>query len=185
MKTIKNIIITFTALASFAPAMAQKYVGGDISMLPYYEQKGATYYNHEGTAYDNALNLFKAEGWNAMRVRLFVNPTKQTTNDKAPYTWKTDNNVCQDIEWVKALGKRIKAAGIQFMLDIHYSDTWADPAKQWTPVAWASLSDDALATKVYDYTVDVLTQLKNAGAEARLRTDWQRDQLWYAVGTAK
>jgi arabinogalactan endo-1,4-beta-galactosidase len=62
MKTIKNIIITFTALASFAPAMAQKYVGGDISMLPYYEQKGATYYNHEGTAYADALNLFKAEG---------------------------------------------------------------------------------------------------------------------------
>ena len=51
------------------------------------------------------------------------------------------------------------------MLDIHYSDTWADPGKQWTPEAWASLSDDALATKVYDYTADVLTQLKNAGAE--------------------
>lgn len=165
MKTIKNIIITFTALASFAPVMAQKYVGGDISMLPYYEQEGATYYNHEGIAYADALNLFKDEGWNAMRVRLFVNPTKQTTNSSAPYTWSTDNNVCQDIEWVKSLGKRIKAAGFQFMLDIHYSDTWADPGKQWTPEAWASLSDDALAKKVYDYTVEVLTQLKNAGAE--------------------
>lgn len=65
----------------------------------------------------------------------------------------------------KSLGKRIKAAGFQFMLDIHYSDTWADPGKQWTPEAWASLDDDALAKKVYDYTVEVLTQLKNAGAE--------------------
>ena len=145
--------------------MAQKYVGGDISMLPYYEQEGATYYDHNGNSISNVLSFFKDEGWNAMRVRLFVNPTKHTTNSSTPYTWSTDNNVCQDIAWVKSLGKRIKAAGFQFMLDIHYSDTWADPAKQWTPEAWASLSDDALAKKVYDYTVEVLTQLKNAGAE--------------------
>lgn len=148
-----------------ATASAQKYVGGDISMLPRYEEAGATYYTHDGTAISNVLSFFKDEGWNAMRVRLFVNPTKQTTNDSAPYSWSTDNNVCQDIEWVKSLGKRIKDAGMKFMLDIHYSDTWADPGKQWTPAAWASLSDDALATKVYDYTQDVLTQLKTAGAE--------------------
>ena len=136
---------------------AQKYVGGDISMLPAYERAGATYYTHDGQPISNVLSFFKDEGMNAMRVRLFVNPKKQTTNSSAPYTWTTDDNVCQDFEWVKALGKRIKDAGLKFMLDIHYSDTWAE--------AWALLSYDALATKVYDYTADVLTQLKNAGAE--------------------
>lgn len=146
-------------------AYAQKYVGGDISMLPAYEQAGATYYTHDGQAISNVLSFFKDEGMNAMRVRLFVNPKKQTTNSSATYTWTTDDNVCQDIDWVKSLGKRIKEAGMKFMLDIHYSDTWADPGKQWTPEAWASLSDEALATKVYGYTADVLTQLKNAGAE--------------------
>lgn len=164
MNTIKNIIITFTALASFAPAMAQKYVGGDISMLPYYEQEGATYYDHNGKSISNVLSFFKDEGWNAMRVRLFVNPTKQTTNSSDPYTWSSDDNVCQDLEWVKSLGKRIKDAGMKFMLDIHYSDTWADPGKQWTPEAWKNLNDDALAKQVYNYTKDVLTQLKEAGA---------------------
>lgn len=144
---------------------AQKYVGGDISMLPAYERAGATYYTHDGQPISNVLSFFKDEGMNAMRVRLFVNPKKQTTNSSATYTWTTDDNVCQDFEWVKALGKRIKDAGLKFMLDIHYSDTWADPGKQWTPEAWASFSDDALATKVYDYTADVLTQLKKAGAE--------------------
>ena len=143
--------------------MAQKYVGGDISMLPYYEQEGATYYDHNGKSISNVLSFFKDEGWNAMRVRLFVNPTKQTTNDSAPYSWSTDNNVCQNIEWVKSLGKRIKDAGMKFMLDIHYSDTWADPGKQWTPEAWKNLNDDALAKQVYNYTKDVLTQLKEAG----------------------
>lgn len=145
---------------------AQKYVGGDISMLPAYERAGATYYTHDGQPISNVLSFFKDEGMNAMRVRLFVNPTKQTTEySNGTYTWSTDNNVCQDIAWVKTLGKRIKDAGLKFMLDIHYSDTWADPGKQWTPKAWASLNDDALATKVYGYTADALTQLKNAGAE--------------------
>ena len=144
---------------------AQKYVGGDISMLPAYERAGATYYTHDGQPISNVLSFFKEEGWNAMRVRLFVNPKKQTTNSSAPYTWTTDDNVCQDIEWVESLGKRIKEAGFKFMLDIHYSDTWADPGKQWTPEAWEDLNGDALATQVYTYTKDVLTQLKDAGAE--------------------
>lgn len=147
-------------------ASAQKYVGGDISMLPKYEEAGATYYTHSGESISDVITYFKDEGMNAMRVRLFVNPTKQTTNESnGTYTWTTDDNVCQDLSWVESLGKRIKDAGLKFMLDIHYSDTWADPGKQWTPAAWASLSNDDLATKVYDYTKDVLTQLKAAGAE--------------------
>ena len=51
------------------------------------------------------------------------------------------------------------------MLDFHYSDTWADPAKQWTPDAWKSLTDAELQQKLYDYTKEVLLQMKAAGAE--------------------
>jgi arabinogalactan endo-1,4-beta-galactosidase len=65
---------------------------------------------------------------------------------------------------VKALGKRIKDAGFSFMLDFHYSDTWADPGKQWTPDSWKSLSDTELTNKIYEYTKDCLAQLKTAGA---------------------
>lgn len=145
---------------------AQKYVGGDISMLPAYERAGATYYTHDGQPISDVLSFFKDEGMNAMRVRLFVNPTKQTTEySNDTYTWTTDDNVCQNLEWVKTIGKRIKDEGFKFMLDIHYSDTWADPGKQWTPEAWKDLNDDALAKQVYNYTKDVLTQLKDAGAE--------------------
>lgn len=161
---IHTLACGFMMLLFSTSASAQKYVGGDISMLPRYEEAGAKYYTHTGEPVSDVLSFLKEEGCNAMRVRLFVNPTKQTTNSSAPYTWSSDDNVCQDIEWVKSLGKRIKDAGMKFMLDIHYSDTWADPGKQWTPAAWASLSDEALAAKVYDYTQDVLTQLKTAGA---------------------
>ena len=133
---------------------AQKYVGGDISMLPKYEQAGVVYKDKNGNTVSDVLAFFKQEGMNAMRVRLFVDPSKDS--DKA---------VCQDLDYVKSLGKRIKDAGMKFMVDFHYSDTWADPSKQWTPDAWKSLTDANLANKVYDYTKDCLQQLKNAGAE--------------------
>lgn len=159
MKTIKIFLLLLLASTS---ATAQKYVGGDISMLPKYEEAGAKYYTHDGEGVSDVLTFFKEQGMNAMRVRLFVYPKKQTTDNGK---WTTDENVCQDLDWVKTLGKRIKDKGLKFMLDFHYSDTWADPAKQWTPAEWASLDDNALAEKLYSYTKDALEQLKAAGAE--------------------
>lgn len=159
MKTIK---IFFLLLLASTSASAQKYAGGDISMLPKYEEAGAKYYTHDGKGISDVLTFFKEQGMNAMRVRLFVHPKKQTTDNGK---WTTDENVCQDLDWVKTLGKRIKDKGLKFMLDFHYSDTWADPGKQWTPAAWASLDDNALAQKLYSYTKDALEQLKAAGAE--------------------
>ena len=139
-------------LTTLAPA--QKYVGGDISMLPKYEQAGVVYKDKNGNTVSDVIAFFKQEGLNAMRVRLFVDPSLD--NDKA---------VCQDLPYVKALGKRIKDAGLKYLLDFHYSDTWADPGKQWTPDGWKNLNDADLANKVYEYTKDCLQQLKDAGAE--------------------
>lgn len=162
MKTFKlNFLVSMLLLAS-TTATAQKYAGGDVSMLPKYEEAGSKYLTSDGKSISDVLTFFKDQGMNAMRVRLFVNPNKQTTENGK---WTTDENVCQDLDWVKALGKRIKDKGLKFMLDFHYSDTWADPAKQWTPAAWAYLDDAALAQKLYDYTKDALSQLKAAGAE--------------------
>lgn len=153
MKLIKTTIALLLCAISLNTS-AQKYVGGDISLLTKYETNGATYYDHSGNAISAPLTFFKEQGMNAMRVRLFVDPSNETS----------DANVCQDLAWVKTLGKRIKDAGFKFMLDFHYSDTWADPAKQWTPKDWASLTDANMYTKIYDYTKDVLTQLVAAGA---------------------
>lgn len=157
---MKKILFAVIALLYTVSINAQHglYVGGDISCLPKYETAGAHYLTSDGQNISAPLTFFKDEGMNAMRVRLFVNPQNRVDD-------KTDNNVCQDLEWVKALGQRIKAEGYKFLLDIHYSDSWADPAKQWTPQAWKSLTEEQLKQKVYDYTKDVLTQLKAAGAE--------------------
>src|ERR1019366_5476999 len=66
----------------------------------------------------------------------------------------------QDLDYVRALAKRIKKAGGGFTLDIHYSDTWADPGKQFTPADWKSLEFDALKQQVGDYTTSVLQDLQ-------------------------
>ncbi len=133
------------------------YVGGDISMLPKYEEAEVEYKDSLGNTVNDVIAFFKQEGLNAMRVRLFVDPTKATDNEQK-------QGVCQDLNYVIALGKRIKDAGLSFLLDFHYSDTWADPGRQWTPDAWKTLDDDALAIQLYTYTKECLQQLKNAGA---------------------
>jgi arabinogalactan endo-1,4-beta-galactosidase len=152
MKLLKLLLIT-TLLCSTNTLRAQKYVGGDISMLTKYEEAGVVYKDKDGNTVSDVLAFFKEEGLNAMRVRLFVDPSND--NDKA---------VCQDLDYVKALGKRIKDAGMKLMLDFHYSDTWADPGKQWTPDAWKELTDAQLCDKIYEYTKDCLEQMVAAGA---------------------
>ena len=147
-------------LLASTSATAQKYAGGDISMLPKYEEAGAKYFSHEGEGVSDVLTFFKEQGMNAMRVRLFVDPKKQTTDNGK---WTTDENVCQDLDWVKTLGKRIKDKGLKFMLDFHYSDTWADPGKQFTPKAWMKCSPAQLCDSVYEHTAHALRHLKQNG----------------------
>lgn len=134
-------------------------VGGDISMLNKYLEAGAHYNDADSNYIENPLPWFaEAAGWNAMRVRLFVNPENASDSEKK-------EGVVQDLDYVVTLGKQIKAAGYQFVLDLHYSDTWADPGKQTLPAAWKSISTtNALAEKVYSYTNDVLQTLNEAGA---------------------
>ena len=153
----KQLLLTTVMVMLAIMAHAQKYVGGDISLLTQYETHGTKYFDENGNSIPNMLQYFKGQGLNSMRVRLFVDPSNASAEDKG-------QGVCQDLEYVKALGKRIKDAGMTLMLDFHYSDSWADPVKQWTPKAWQSLSDEQLYTKIYEYTKDVLSQMKAAGA---------------------
>lgn len=157
MKTAKNLLLACMCLFSVS-AMAQKYVGGDISLLPSYEENGSKYLDPDGKPIDDVIRYSKDNGLNAMRVRLFVDPSKAPADEKR-------EGVRQDLDYVKALGKRIKDAGLKLMLDFHYSDTWADPSNQWTPNAWAGLSNDELNQQIYDYTKDVLQEMKAAGAK--------------------
>ena len=147
-----RLFLASTLLFCLTTVQAQKYVGGDLSVLLKYEEQSATYLDKDGKAIADVLTFVKEQGWNTIRVRLFDDPSKDT-----------DKNVCQDIEYVKRLGKRIKDAGLYFLLDIHYSDTWADPEHQVFPYSWSIWSwypDES----VYKYTKEWLGSLVSAGA---------------------
>lgn len=131
---------------------AYKYVGGDISLLPTVEGAGAKYKDRDGNAISDLVSYSYDQGMNAMRVRVFVNPDNYNQKDKDP-------NACQSLDYILPICKRIKAAGHALLLDFHYSDTWADPVKQWTPKDWEQLSDSELYTQIYEYTREVLTTL--------------------------
>jgi len=153
----RKLALSLALLCGMACAKAQnseKYLGADISMLTAYEtisEAGhqVTYKDIDGTQSD-VLSLLKKYGMNSMRVRLFVNPTMQKA-------------VIQDIDYVKKLGKRIKDAGLSFVLDFHYSDTWADPAAQSVPAEWGNLSVDEYTEKLYSYTKEVLEDFVREG----------------------
>ena len=141
--------------ASKLSAADVRYAGGDISLLPAYEEAGAVYLDYTGgPVTGSALDFFARQGMNIFRVRLFVDPSAFPDNDP---------NACQSYDYVLPICKRIVAKGLPLMIDFHYSDTWADPAKQWTPAAWASLSDDQLYQKIYDYTRATLENFKIEG----------------------
>lgn len=157
MKSKKLVLALLFATALQVSAQDPLYVGGDISLLPTYEEHGANYMDKDGKKIADMLSFLKEQGMNTMRVRLFVDPSNATQAEKG-------QGVCQNLDYVKALGKRIKEAGLSLLLDFHYSDTWADPSKQWTPKAWLDLTDDQLYTKIYEYTKDCLRQMVEAGA---------------------
>ncbi len=158
-KSLTRVGIVAMVVCTSAQGWADRYVGGDISLLPEYEEAGAVYKTHEGEPISDLLPWLHDEGMNAMRVRLFVNPSDHKANFPSSY----DPNACQDLEYITPLCQRIVNNGFKLMLDFHYSDTWADPAKQWTPTAWKDLSDEQLYEKIYEYTKESLETLKAAG----------------------
>lgn len=137
------------------PALSPSYiVGADITWVQADEAHGAKF--SDGTPGD-ILQILKRHGFNYIRLRTFVDPRASDGYDK--------QNGFGDLAHTIAFGKRIKAAGLGFLLDFHYSDNWADPGKQCVPVSWQGLSDiDSVANALHEYTVNALHDLVDAGA---------------------
>lgn len=134
-----------TAAQAGTPAAAppgKVYLGADMSYVNEMEDCGAVYRLH-GKKID-PFALLKREGGNIVRVRIWVDPT-----------WTKYSNYADVLKTVR----RAHAAGLQVLLDFHYSDTWADGGKQIAPAAWANLSIDDQVKALHDYTLDTLRKL--------------------------
>lgn len=155
-----TLAICSSLLTVQAQTDKQRYVGGDISMLPKYEELSSGYKDVNNKKISDLISWCITDcGWNTFRVRLFVNPQQ-----KAPDYQTKDYAICQDLEYVKALGKRIKDAGGYFLLDFHYSDSWVDAGHIQAPAAWKGSDDATMAQLLGDYTREALTALNEAGA---------------------
>jgi len=144
---------------------AQFMMGADMSMLDQLERNGGKFYDQSGQPQD-ALRIVKDNGVNWIRLRLWHTPVNdgdviekgRTISRRGDPVGGGNNDLATTIR----LAQRSKALGLKFLLDIHYSDFWADPAKQTKPAAWRKLSGAALEQEVYRYTTQVLAALKAA-----------------------
>lgn len=125
------------------------YKGVDISFFSELEDHNVFFkdFNKNNT---DLIEILKNNGINTIRLRLWIN-----------------NEYC-NLEKTLYMAKKIKDAGLNFLLDFHYSDTWADPGAQIKPVSWQNLSFDELNEEIYKYTFNVLNQLKYQGTPPQL-----------------
>ncbi len=154
--TYNAFIIFFLVLSIMASNGVCKHFmrGADISVQTLQEEgdewTNGVIYKEYGAAKD-AVTILKNHDFNWIRIRLFHTPDD-------PY------GASMDLDYVTELAARVKADGFKFLLDFHYSDTWAGPGKQTKPAAWQDLSQSELVTAVHDYTEDVIEHLRDSNA---------------------
>ena len=155
MKKLLTVFAVASILSLCACSRGKQFmIGADISEVPANEARGGAYYDADGNKED-ICKIMKDNGFDIIRLRIFVNPEAERGYSREGFCG-TESTI--------AFAKRIVASGMEFALDFHYSDTWADPDKQYKPSAWEGLTGKALEDKLYEYTKDVLSQLKAAGA---------------------
>jgi len=139
-------IILFLYIFTFL-VNAQSFIkGADVSFIPQLEDSGAVFYENDSPA--DPLEIFKQNEVNYIRLRL----------------WHSPENGYNNLAKTLSMAQRIKAKGFKFLLNFHYSDTWADPSNQDTPAAWDSLSSfQELIDSVYTYTYDVIKTFNLSG----------------------
>ena len=133
--------------------------GMDVSSVIAEENSGVRYRDFDGEEKD-LFRILAENGINAIRVRVWNHPY-----DEEGRGFGGGN--C-DIANAVEIGKRAAACGLELLVDFHYSDFWADPGKQMVPRAWENLGIEEKTQAVYDFTLDCLTRLKEAGVPVRV-----------------
>ena len=160
------------------PVESNLSYGGDFSIVKKMEDFGAVY-KVNGAAKE-CLQIFKENNYTWARFRIFHSPSNIGPE-------------CNDLNYTIALAKKAKSLGYKIFLDFHYSDTWADPGKQFTPAAWENLSIEILSDSVKLYTTKVLDNMQNAGVlpemvqignEINNGMLWPKGKLWPDNGGA-
>ncbi len=136
------------ARAAVAPTL-DYVIGADLSFLAEAESKGSRFF--DGGVAKPGLQIFRDHGYNWIRLRLF----NEVANSPDPLP--------NDLAYTIALAKAAKQLGYKFLLDYHYSDTWADGGKQIMPKAWEKLTAPQLVRALEEYTRTTIAAFRDAG----------------------
>jgi len=153
MKLTSSILLLFILIVSCTDSESNDdspinnsvfYKGMDLSFQSELEDYNVDYKDANGNSVE-LLDFVKSKGTNLVRLRL----------------WHTPQNGENSLSGVKAYAQKIKAKNMNFLLNFHYSDYWADPGNQTPPVAWQNMSFDQVKVAIYNYTKEVVQQLKS------------------------
>jgi arabinogalactan endo-1,4-beta-galactosidase len=126
-------------------------IGMDVTTLEETESLGGKFYENGEEA--PLFDILKRHGVTSIRLRLWNNPFNEKGENYGA-------GGC-DIDTVLRAARRAAENGMNWMLNFHYSDFWADPGRQLIPKAWQGLNMDQLEKAVYEYTKETLARCKN------------------------
>jgi len=149
---LRCLLFLLAAVLALAPSLraqrpADYAFGAGLSFLKPVEDSGAKF--TDAGAAKPGLQIFRDHGYDWIRLRVCVEPVGRLPNDNA---------------YTIALAKQAKALGFKFLLDFHYSNSWADPTNEPTPDAWKNLAPAALVDAVFAYPRDTIAAFRDAGA---------------------
>ncbi len=159
------VAVALAALLAAPAGAGRPVIGADLSSLPRVEAGGGVFRVRGDTV--NAMVALRDAGLDAVRLRVWHSPAGGECGPAATV----------------GMAKRAHALGLRVMLDLHYSDTWADPGKQTPPAAWRGLPPATLADSVRAWTRDVLANCVAAGAPpewVQLGNEVDAGMLWDA-----
>ena len=154
--SIFSLILCSCVLSSFSmKGYAQEnpvdfVKGADVGGLSQQVDRGVVFHDVHGNERE-CLDLLRDYQLSAIRLRVWVNP-------KNGYCGKED---------VLRQALHAKEMGMDVMIDFHYGDWWADPAKQPIPAAWMGHSYEEMKKDLAAHTKEVLQLLKKNGVSPR------------------
>lgn len=134
-------------------------MGVDVSTVLSLEESGVVFRDAAGQPAD-LFHVLAESGVNSVRVRVW--------NDPYDGAGRGYGGGTVDVDRAVQIGQRATAAGLDTLVDFHYSDFWADPARQLVPKAWAALSDADTVAALHDFTADALQRFEDAGVDVRM-----------------
>lgn len=160
MKALKPIPAESKSISVERVALDDDFItGADLSSYLSLKESGVVFKDEDGKALSDAgfFKMLYDGGTNWVRIRIWNDPYNSSGNG-----YGGGNS---DLSKAKIIGKLATDAGMRVLIDFHYSDFWADPAKQDAPKEWANLSIDEKVVKVENYTKESLNELKAAGVD--------------------